>query len=408
LYTYAAGTTTPLTTYFDSTGTAANTNPIILDTRGEANVWLDSSAYKFVLRTSNDTLIWTVDNISGVEALEAYILGLLAAPNGAALIGYTPTDSGGVTTVNDRLQLLDGVSATATATDNTVKGAVNAYRDASAVSGGSSAIVNTNIFARTVSGAAETSLEWTATFVLDNYSAVSDNVAMYAQGNKRSTGATWAAVVEAKDFTNAADPAAGLVGLEVDIFANGTDANNRRIGIDIVAGKGVAGGATSQTYAGIRIVPFALSTANASYVNGILMQGDHTTALNLSCSGIWGIYMSGSKAVGIDLSAGTHSQAAIRIKEKESIQFDGAGTSELVYDSTISLPGLYYGFNDVAVAGFSNSGNVFVSDTVWWTSGATATTVGAAGGASALPATPTGYVKIRIEGTYYKLPYYAD
>jgi hypothetical protein len=39
--------------------------------------------------------------------------------------------------------------------------------------------------------------------------------------------------------------------------------------------------------------------------------------------------------------------------------------------------------------------------------GNTATTVGAAGGASALPATPTGYLKIDIGGTEYKVPYYA-
>jgi hypothetical protein len=36
----------------------------------------------------------------------------------------------------------------------------------------------------------------------------------------------------------------------------------------------------------------------------------------------------------------------------------------------------------------------------------TATTVGAAGGGSALPATPVGYVVIKIAGTDYKLPYY--
>lgn len=38
----------------------------------------------------------------------------------------------------------------------------------------------------------------------------------------------------------------------------------------------------------------------------------------------------------------------------------------------------------------------------------TATTVGAAGGASALPATPTGYIIVNIAGTNFKLPYYAN
>ncbi len=37
----------------------------------------------------------------------------------------------------------------------------------------------------------------------------------------------------------------------------------------------------------------------------------------------------------------------------------------------------------------------------------TQTTVGAAGGATALPATPTGYVPVTIDGTEYVLPYYA-
>jgi hypothetical protein len=65
LYTYVAGTTTPLASYTDSTGNIANTNPIILDSRGEANVWLSGDVYKFALYDSTNVLIWTVDNING-------------------------------------------------------------------------------------------------------------------------------------------------------------------------------------------------------------------------------------------------------------------------------------------------------------------------------------------------------
>ncbi len=65
LYTYAAGTTTPLASYTDFTGNIANTNPIILDSRGEANVWLSAAIYKFALYDSTNVLIWTVDNING-------------------------------------------------------------------------------------------------------------------------------------------------------------------------------------------------------------------------------------------------------------------------------------------------------------------------------------------------------
>lgn len=65
LYTYAAGTTTPLASYTDSAGNTANTNPVILDSRGEANVWLGAASYKFALYDSTNVLIWTVDNING-------------------------------------------------------------------------------------------------------------------------------------------------------------------------------------------------------------------------------------------------------------------------------------------------------------------------------------------------------
>ena len=64
LYTYEAGTTTPQATYTDSTAATANSNPIVLDSRGEANIWLASANYKFKLTDANGTEIWTVDNIA--------------------------------------------------------------------------------------------------------------------------------------------------------------------------------------------------------------------------------------------------------------------------------------------------------------------------------------------------------
>ena len=71
LYTYAAGTTTPQTTYTSSSGVTAHTNPIILDSAGRVpggEIWITSAAYKFVLKTSTDVLIATWDNVSGIGA----------------------------------------------------------------------------------------------------------------------------------------------------------------------------------------------------------------------------------------------------------------------------------------------------------------------------------------------------
>jgi hypothetical protein len=67
LYTYASGTTVPLATYTDDTGNTANTNPVILDSRGEASVWIGPSKYTFVLEDANDNLIWTVDGVGTIQ-----------------------------------------------------------------------------------------------------------------------------------------------------------------------------------------------------------------------------------------------------------------------------------------------------------------------------------------------------
>jgi len=71
LYTYAAGTTTPKTSYTSSSGNTAHTNPIILDSAGRVpggEIWILPVSYKFVLTDSNDVLIATYDNVFGSGA----------------------------------------------------------------------------------------------------------------------------------------------------------------------------------------------------------------------------------------------------------------------------------------------------------------------------------------------------
>ena len=73
LYTYSAGTTTPQAAYTSSSGATAWTNPIVLDAAGRVSgsgeIWLtDGITYKFVLKDSNDVLIATYDNVSGINS----------------------------------------------------------------------------------------------------------------------------------------------------------------------------------------------------------------------------------------------------------------------------------------------------------------------------------------------------
>jgi len=107
IYTYAAGTTTPVTTYTTSAGNVAHTNPIILDAAGRVpsgEIWLTTSIiYKFVLKDSNDVLIGTYDNISAASASDIYFTGFkgqvgtvqdLADNDGSDWIGFLPAGTG--------------------------------------------------------------------------------------------------------------------------------------------------------------------------------------------------------------------------------------------------------------------------------------------------------------------------
>jgi len=96
LYTYVAGTSTPQVTYKDSTGSSLNTNPVVLNTRGECALWLDSTLlYKFQLTDAVGNQIpgYPVDNIPGGFNFSQSSLG-------ATLYPPSPTElSAGVTIV---------------------------------------------------------------------------------------------------------------------------------------------------------------------------------------------------------------------------------------------------------------------------------------------------------------------
>lgn len=118
IYTYAAGTTTPLATYTDANANTANTNPIILNSLGQANIWLaPSSSYKFSVFTSADVLLYTVDNITA----PLDYLSLASPPP----IGSTTPNTGAFTTLAATTGTITTVNAT------TVNVATLTFSDAS-------------------------------------------------------------------------------------------------------------------------------------------------------------------------------------------------------------------------------------------------------------------------------------
>jgi hypothetical protein len=85
IYTYQAGSSTPLATYTTSSGLTANANPIILGTSGRPpnDIWLtEGYFYKFILKDSADVTIQTYDNLYGII--------------GAAPPAATPIPAGGI------------------------------------------------------------------------------------------------------------------------------------------------------------------------------------------------------------------------------------------------------------------------------------------------------------------------
>ena len=79
---YAAGTSTPIATYTDSTAGTPNSNPVVLDARGEAQIWtLPNIAYKFVVQDSAGNSIRTVDQVQQSQLLTLYGGVDTGAPN---------------------------------------------------------------------------------------------------------------------------------------------------------------------------------------------------------------------------------------------------------------------------------------------------------------------------------------
>ena len=107
VYTYAAGTLIPLATYTDSTLTVPNTNPVILDTYGRAEIWLGTSIYKINVTDINNVQHpdYPVDNLqsSTVSAATLALLASTAPGQGDALMGVLQPWAGAVPETQDFL-----------------------------------------------------------------------------------------------------------------------------------------------------------------------------------------------------------------------------------------------------------------------------------------------------------------
>ena len=77
VFTYASGTTTPLGTYTDYTGTTLNANPVVLFAGGTANIWLQSGVlYSITVKTSGGVNCVSGSTVYSASGLNQSLLNL--------------------------------------------------------------------------------------------------------------------------------------------------------------------------------------------------------------------------------------------------------------------------------------------------------------------------------------------
>jgi hypothetical protein len=145
IYTYQAGSSTPLVTYTTNGGTIANANPIVLDAAGRVpqEIWLLTGySYKFVLQNANAVLIQTLDNIYPI--LQTAPVSAPAVPTGGIILW-----SGSTGSVPSGWYLCDGTNGTPDLRNSFIVGAGSTYA-VNATGGTADAIVVTHTHAATV------------------------------------------------------------------------------------------------------------------------------------------------------------------------------------------------------------------------------------------------------------------
>ena len=385
----------PIATYWDEALTQPAAQPLrtmngyLMRGNSPGRVYIANNDYSIMLKSCNGTVIWSASSAAGDAIID--VLNLFAAPDGSDLIGYTAPDTLDVMTVQDRLEWLDGVSPP-TANNSSYAGAnINILRDASSVSGGTPGFVNVGFIAKTITGATETAFEWNVLGILDNHSASGENVAGYFQGNKKSTGATWGLVAQVEDQTGTAN--GGLTAFEIDIGATGADTFGARFGIQMVGYRYNKTGAVAEIGTGIYVGSALDDLAGSYFGTGMLLRDDMITGIHIATTGansIYGLRDTGTRAIGAEF-VGSYSVAAIRIDAGQKLGFDLTGTVYMQMDTgVLGLNGTWMNFQQSI--GITGSGNTYSS--------------ASAGAASALPAKPFAYFKVRIDGVAYKVPCY--
>jgi len=201
----------------------------------------------------------------------------------------------------------------------------------------------------------------------------------------------------------------------ISISGNGIIATNSGGGINInpnATGQVTIGGTVVQ-------IPGLMAATDINVTSNVLLGADCLITTNVSNADI-NLEANGTGSVYVDEIRIKNNNITTHITNANlELNTDGAGTIELQTNTNVT--------GNLSVTGSSTLDGVTITDNTIkanasnadlqiGTSGtgvidvltATQTTVGSAGGANALPATPTGYIKIKIAGTMRVIPFYDE
>lgn len=142
IYTYVAGTTTPLATYTDKDEGTENANPIILDANGEASIWVGDAFYKFVIADANDVVLRTIDKVTSASDVTAEATAAQVAAEAAQAAAEAARDA--ALTAETNAETAETNAETAETNAETAQAAAEAARDAALTAETNAELAETN------------------------------------------------------------------------------------------------------------------------------------------------------------------------------------------------------------------------------------------------------------------------
>lgn len=169
--------------------------------------------------------------------------------------------------------------------------------------GGTAGVVNSPLVGIVDVGSGVVDYQWGILGICYNSATSGQNVAIYAQGIKMTSGAgeTWGMVAQVVDQSGVGNPTVATTAIEVDIGGNGTDTNLMRHGIGIYAQKDSSGAANVVVGHGI-----IFGGSSGTFTYGIAFGPAAVTATAIA--------LQGTTDIGLDFTAGTVNTTQIKFK----------------------------------------------------------------------------------------------